>query len=123
MVTNLIYFIRSRTFQGALLYLLVLIALLGMISCESRTGEKSASKRNSPPVITSVTILPEKPTIASELSLSIQSKDPEGDSISYQYQWIKNEEEVVGENQATLKRGSFRKGDHIRVRVTPSDRK
>jgi len=103
--------------------LVLLTFLVAIISCESGKSGKSASKTNSPPVIVSVTILPEKPTVGSELSLSVQSKDPEGDPITYQYQWIKNDEEVAGENQASLKRGSVRKGDLIRVRVTPSDGK
>ncbi len=101
----------------------LLTCLVAIISCESRKVEKSTSKTNSPPVIISVMILPEKPTIGSELSLSIQSKDPDGDPIAYQYHWIKNEEEIIGENHPSLKRGNFRKGDLIRVRVTPSDGK
>ncbi len=104
-------------------FLLFLSALVGIISCEGKKSGTSASNTNSPPVITSVTILPERPTKGIELSLSIQSKDPEGDPITYQYQWMKNDEEIVGENQASLKSGNFRKGDLIRVRVTPSDRK
>lgn len=103
--------------------LVLLTCLVTMISCESGKSEKSASKTNSPPVITSVMILPEKPTIGSELTLSIQSKDPQGDLITYQYRWVKNDEDIVGENQPSLKRGNFRKGDLIRVRVTPSDAK
>jgi len=103
--------------------LLLFIALVGIISCEGKRSETSASKTNSPPVITSVTIAPEKPTIGSDLSLSVQSNDPEGDQITYQYQWIKNDEEIIGENQASLKKGNLRKGDLIRVRVTPSDGK
>jgi len=103
--------------------LLLFIALVGIISCEGKRSETSASKTNSPPVITSVTIAPEKPTIGSDLSLSVQSNDPEGDQITYQYQWIKNDEEIIGENQASLRKGNLRKGDLIRVRVTPSDGK
>jgi len=55
--------------------------------------------------------------------LSIQSKDPNGDPITYQYQWIRNEEEIIGGNKNSLKDGNFKKGDLIRVRVTPSDGK
>lgn len=104
-------------------FVLLLIALIGIVSCEGKKSEISASKTNSPPSIISVTVVPEKPTIENELSLSIQSKDSKGDPISYRYQWIKNEEEIIGENQSVLKRGNFRKGDLIRVRVTPSDGK
>ena len=55
--------------------------------------------------------------------MSIQSKDPNGDPITYQYQWIRNEEEIIGGNKNSLKDGNFKKGDLIRVRVTPSDGK
>jgi hypothetical protein len=115
--------ICSRSRQGALFSLLLLVALVGMISCEGKKSDTSASRTNSPPAIISATILPENPTMGSELSLSVQSKDPEGDPITYQYQWIKNDEEIVGENQPSLKKGSFRKGDLIRAKVTPSDGK
>jgi hypothetical protein len=114
---------RSCSTLRSVASLVLLTFLVAIISCESGKSGKSPSKTNSPPVIVSVTILPEKPTVESELSLSVQSKDPEGDPITYQYQWIKNDEEVAGENQASLKRGSFRKGDLIRVRVTASDGK
>ncbi len=114
--------ICSRILQGAVFFLLLLVPLLGLISCEERKSVTS-SKTNSPPVVVSVSILPDKPTQGSELSLSIQGKDPEGDSITYRYQWIKNGEEMVGENNSVLKNGKFRKGDLIRVSVTPSDGK
>ncbi len=114
--------ICSRILQGAVFFLLLLVPLLGLISCEERKSVTS-SKANSPPAVVSVSILPDKPTKGSELSLSIQGKDPEGDPIIYRYQWIKNNEEMVGENDAVLKSGRFRKGDLIGVSVTPSDGK
>ncbi len=100
-----------------------LLLFLGVLACAKGKEGEVKTKSNSPPVITSVSILPEKPTKESELNLSIQSKDPDGDPITYQYQWLKNEEEIVGQNQGTLKKGNFKKGDLIRVRVTPSDGK
>ncbi len=114
--------ICSRTFQRAVFYLVLLISIIGIVSCE---GKKDATpvSTNSPPSVISVSILPEKPIIGSELSLSIQSKDPEGDPITYQYQWVKNDEEITGENQPVLKSGKFKKGELIRVKVTPSDGK
>jgi hypothetical protein len=74
-------------------------------------------------VITSVNIQPEKPTKESELNLFIQSQDSDGDSISYQYQWIKNNEEMTEEKKSALKNEVFKKGDLLQVRVTPSDGK
>jgi len=103
---------------------LLLTALFSiLLSCRGQKTETSSSRTNSPPLITSVNILPEKPTKKSELNLSIQSKDPDGDPITYQYQWIRNDEEILGENKNTLKSGNFKKGELIQVRVTPSDGK
>jgi len=114
--------------QGALWRLIkiltvFLLLFLGVLACAKGKEAEVKSKTNSPPVVTSASILPEKPTKGSELNLSIQSKDPDGDPITYQYQWLKNEEEIIGQNQNTLKKANFKKGDLIRVRVTPSDGK
>jgi hypothetical protein len=114
--------------QGALWRLIkiltvFLLLFLGVLACAKGREAEVKAKTNSPPVITSVIILPEKPTKESELNLSIQSKDPDGDPITYQYQWLKNEEEIIGQNQNTLKKGNFKKGDLIQVRVTPFDGK
>jgi hypothetical protein len=100
-----------------------LLLFLGVLACAKGKEAEVKAKSNSPPVITSISILPEKPTKESELNLSIQSKDPDGDPITYQYQWLKNEEEIIGEKQNTLKKNNFKKGDLIQVRVTPSDGK
>jgi hypothetical protein len=101
----------------------VLFILFGNFSCERQNKKEPKSETNSPPVITSANILPEKPNKESELNLSVQSKDPDGDSVTYQIQWVRNDEEIIGENKNSLKSGIFKKGDLIRVRVTPSDGK
>jgi hypothetical protein len=100
----------------------LLILLAGLFSCERQKDQKG-SKPNSAPVITSVNILPDKPNKESELNLLTQSQDPDGDPITYQYQWIRNNEEITGENKNTLKGGLFKKGDLLQVRVSPSDGK
>ena len=43
--------------------------------------------------------------------------------MTYHYQWIKNNEEISDENKNIFKSGSFKKGDLIQVKVTPSDGK
>ena len=108
-------FIRSLTIFSTLFF------LVAILSCNRPKEAERRPKANSPPVITSVTLLPEKPNKESELSLILRSQDPEGDPVIYHYQWVKNDEEIVGENKETLKSGSFRKGDLIRVKVIPSD--
>jgi len=104
--------------------LLSLFLCLTLISsCGKAERGEPSSKGNSPPVISSATILPEKPTKESDLNIMVQSNDPDGDTIHYRYQWIKNEEEISGEDKNGLGSGNFRKRDVIQVRVTPSDGK
>ena len=111
-------------FPAKRLALLSLFLSLTLISsCGKAERGEPSSKGNSPPVISSATILPEKPTKESDLNIMVQSNDPDGDTIHYGYQWIKNEAEISGENKNTLGSGNFRKGDVIQVRVTPSDGK
>jgi len=103
--------------------LLVSLLFLGILSCGGPGREESQVKSNSPPVIVSAKVLPENPSGESDLVVAIESKDTEQDPITYRYQWIKNDSEMVGENRPTLKRGTFKKGDILRVRVVPSDGK
>jgi len=67
--------------------------------------------------------LPKNPNKENNLDLIVRGQDPDGDPLTYHYQWIKNGEEISGENENILRRGNFRKGDLIRVMVTPSDGK
>ncbi len=113
--------LRSLTKTLALFFFL--FTFISSLSCEKEKGVGPQSKTNSPPVIASVKILPENPDRERDLSLIIQSNDPDGDSITYRYEWIKNDGDMVGEDKSTLKAGRFKKGDVIQVKVTPSDGK
>lgn len=102
---------------------LALILFLGVLSCGRSGRDESQVKANSPPEITAASILPERPTRDNDLGVNLQSKDPDEDPITYFYQWVKNDKEMVGENRNVLKSGTFRKGDVIQVKIVPSDGK
>jgi hypothetical protein len=105
----------------ARVFLCLIIPIL--LSCEDRRNSALSSKSNSPPTITSVTLLPEKAYKGTEFNLVVQGSDPDGDPITFKYQWIKNEQEMAGENKSSLRTDRFQKGDLIQAKVTPSDGK
>ena len=100
-----------------------LLIFISNLSCEKEKGVGPQPKTNAPPVITSVKILPENPDRERDLSLIIESNDPNGDGITYRYEWIKNDADMVGEDKSTLKAGRFKKGDVIQAKVIPNDGK
>jgi len=105
-------------------FIFFLLFLSGInITCDGQPGTEIQSKTSLPPVITSITILPDPPKKESELSLFIRSHNPGWEPLTYRYQWIKNDNEISGENRETLKSGNFRKGDFIQVKVIPSNGK
>ena len=113
------------SFVKKLFFLLTLLSVTINLSCDKSDEPTSIpiSKPNSPPVVTSVRIVPEGPNVGSELAVVTESHDPDGDPVTYHYQWVKNDEEMLAENKNILEIGNFRKGDLIRVKVTPSDGK
>jgi VCBS repeat-containing protein len=79
---------------------------------------------NSPPVVNSVTISPSSATTNKTLTATIDATDPDGDTLSYSYQWFKNGNPLAGESNQTLDlsvSGNGDKGDVITVQGTASD--
>jgi len=86
-------------------------------------GAFSGGTTNHPPQIVSLTFSHSAPGTDSTIVVYPSATDPEFDSISYTYQWTRNNL-PVGWNSSQLS-GSlyFSKGDELRVTVTPSDGK
>ncbi len=83
----------------------------------------SARILNSPPKVTGIAIDPELPRRNSTLKARIEASDPDGDTVAFSYQWVKNGAELMGEISETLRDPTLRKGDRINLRVTPYDMK
>jgi fibronectin type 3 domain-containing protein len=76
------------------------------------------------PTISAVSISPSSPTTAQTLTASVTASDPDGDPLTYTYQWTKNGPDIPGATDSTLNlatAGNGDRGDLIRVRVTASD--
>jgi hypothetical protein len=112
---------RPMILDRAIAFIPILLILWGSLSCGRQEITEPKSEKNSAPSIISIRILPEHPTKRSILSLFIQSKDPDGKPVVYRYQWLRNNEEMSGEDKETLKCDDLKKGDLIQVRVIPSD--
>ena len=87
---------------------------------EASTG----SGGGAPPVMTSVSITPSSPGTKTLLTASAAGSDPDGDPVSFSYQWSKNGADLPGANGTTLDlsiAGNGDKGDQVSVTVTASD--
>jgi hypothetical protein len=79
---------------------------------------------NDPPVVSSVTISPAEPVTDDLLTATVTASDPDGDPITYAYEWARNGSSIAGATSSTLdlaRAGHGDKGDRISVRVTASD--
>ncbi|MGB9734905.1 MAG: putative Ig domain-containing protein [bacterium] len=77
--------------------------------------------KDSPPVITSITLEPQSPTIASTVYARVKTFDPDGDQVSLRYQWYVNGSPVNNDSGDSFSCSSYRHGDLISVVATPSD--
>jgi hypothetical protein len=78
----------------------------------------------SPPVMGSVGITPSSPGTNAVLTANPTATDPEGDAVTFSYQWAKNGTNLAGARSKTLDlsvAGNGDKGDLISVTVTASD--
>ncbi|HKY50859.1 MAG TPA: hypothetical protein VJP45_06355, partial [Candidatus Limnocylindria bacterium] len=90
----------------------------------SPLGELTVIPLNAPPAMVSATIAPASPDTDDVLTATAVAQDPDGDAITYSYQWTRNGVDIAGATGATLdlgRPGNGDRGDAIAVRVTASD--
>ena len=76
------------------------------------------------PVVDSVVIDQASPKTGDTLSVTVAAHDPDGDALTYAYQWFKGADPINGATDPTLDLsvvGNGDKGDSIGVRITASD--
>ena len=84
----------------------------------------SAVVENSAPSVDTASIDPSSPRTNDSLTVVASSIGPDGDTVAYDYQWIKNATDLTGETGSSLDlsvSGNGDKGDQISVRLTPDD--
>ncbi len=95
------------------------------ISSEDATSEDSPNIQeiNNPPKITTINVIPNTPVVGDQIRVEVQTYDREGDKVTLDYQWFKNDTLISeGSNVLTLS-NDFSRGDKIILKVTPSDGK
>ena len=95
------------------------------VAVKVSTGAEHASAwtviANTPPLVTSVTVLPESPRRGTEIRADAEGEDSDGDYLYFDYQWIINGEESFLNVNSRLNGYEFKRGDAIAVRVGVSD--
>jgi len=76
---------------------------------------------NAPPRVTTLSILPKRPSSSEALIAEASVYDHEGDEYTLEFEWFRNDEVIAGEHGATLQPGKVRKGDRVYVRATARD--
>ncbi len=95
------------------------------ISSEDATSEDSPNIQeiNNPPKITTINVIPNTPVVGDQIRVEVQTYDREGDEVTLDYQWFKDDTLIAeGSNVLTLS-NDFSRGDKIILKVTPSDGK
>jgi|GEM_PF-2936756 len=80
---------------------------------------------NSPPTKPAIAILPDQPLTEDSLTASItrESTDVDGDQITYQYEWYKNESLQSAIDESTVPASLIKSGDTWQLIITPHDGK
>lgn len=102
----------------------VSILSLGIFFLPSACGKKQPAAgegagKNRPPVMKSAKIESQPDTLRARA----RAEDPDGDQVSYAYQWMLNGNSIAGETREEFSPRGLSPEDEITVRVTPSDGK
>jgi len=76
---------------------------------------------NSQPVATFAGVEPGAPASSDTLKALSAGYDPDHDEVDFVYQWIVNGDPVVGQDEEFLASSHIRRGDRVRVAITPYD--
>jgi hypothetical protein len=76
---------------------------------------------NTAPVVGWVGITPLPATSGDTLEAVVQGNDRDQDQLTYAYRWVVNGETVAGQNEPSLDKRYFRRGDRVQAAARPFD--
>lgn len=80
------------------------------------------SKNNLPEIVT-IKLTPRLVYPGTRVKAEAEGKDADGDTVSFYFEWKRNDEVLSGEVLSEIDTSGFKKGDFITVTVTPFDEK
>ncbi len=101
--------------------IIALSLLICIIACNGKKKDGGSVAGNHKPVINSVSLMPNNPTVQSEITAHIISSDQDSDPVTYTVRWFVNQRNI-GEGMA-LHSDEIRKGDQVHAEITPHDGK
>ena len=75
---------------------------------------------NQHPRVTSMRLVPEQPHAGMDITVIAEAQDVDGDGFELRYEWTLNGE-VLPKSDAVLEKGTFKRGDEVRVSVFARD--
>lgn len=100
---------------------LVMVLLPHILGKQTGLQGVPALPAGSAPVIVSAVIMPENPATTTQLSVNYTGQGQEGAMLSYRFRWYVNGNLVQDNNSPILDPECFKKSDHVRLDVIPSD--
>lgn len=96
-----------------------------IVKLRTAAGEKNLSTAevvaiNALPTVVGVRIEPDAPTNGATVRVIADGEDPDGDPVTFRYQWYVNDVTVPGGSDS-MNLKNIRKGSWIHVAVTPND--
>ncbi len=83
----------------------------------------TAAGGNQPPVVRSIRIFPNPVPVRGAALAQADGDDPDGDPVTFRYQWLANGLALTGETGATLTPARLKRGDSLTVEAVPTDGK
>lgn len=83
----------------------------------------SSEIKNHPPEVVRIDLSPKLVYAGMRIVSQVEGKDDDGDTVSYYYEWKRNDKVIEGEGLGELDTKEFKKGDLITLYVTPFDEK
>lgn len=82
-----------------------------------------STPKNKLPEITTIRLKPRLVYPGTKVKAEPEARDEDGDTVSYYYEWKRNDDFLAGEMLDEIGTTGFKKGDFITVTVTPHDGK